>query len=410
MSNRAWGRTPKSHPLGRRSAWFPSATSAFLLFGCSVLNEPISSTPETDSPGEQPVGNGTGAPPQSKPAPKAPPSLFAPASSYPTGDDRLRAVVADFDGDKQRDIVVLGTFDPRAFFLRGGGDGTFGAPLSFEASAANSAVATDLDGDGKLDLAAATVIGPCGGAAVVLLNAGSGTFRSPVCYATSQNPVGVAVGDLDRDGLPDLLVTHDSAPMAVLKGTGRGTFAKARSLGQPGNPESPILLDQDGDGLLDLVSIGKQLAIATGDGKGGFATLATVDLDPLDDFYWVATGDFNRDSRPDYVVGGVSTAELLTSDGSNDFLATPSSQPIKRPLVADFNGDGRVDIAGMAYGDRITVLLGRGDGTFENAISIAAGASMTDLVVADLNADGKPDLVAVNGDARTVSIFLNAAR
>src|SRR5262249_42623588 len=167
------------------------------------------------------------------------------------------------------------------------------------------------------------------------------------------------------------------------------------------------------DGKPDLVT-GNDSAVSVllGDGDGSFQTPKTVRVG--DGFTSVAVADFNGDGKPDLAVvneaySGQGRVSVLLGNGDGTFRTQKNFDVGNRPgavAAADLNGDGIPDLLVANYGtignldgNSVSVLLGDGDGTFQPQRGVTVGAYPKAIAVVDLNGDGKPDLVAVNTGA-----------
>jgi YD repeat-containing protein len=347
---------------------------------------------------------------------------FTNASTSGTGNDPGPVITGDFNGDGKPDLAV-GNYGGTVTILLGNGDGTFtqasGSPITVGTEPISIAVA-DFNGDGKLDLA---VVNFDDGTVTILLGNGDGTFTqangSPI---TGFNlPEGIAVGDFNEDGKLDLAVTNTGGgTVTILLGNGDGTFTT--SVNSPAAGASPISVvagDFNQDGKLDLAVTNSgglgagTVTILLGNGDGTFAQASgspiTVGEMPVS----IAVADFNGDGKPDLAVvnenGGTVTILLGNGDGT---FNTASRSPFAAGIdpfsivVGDFNGDGKPDLVWSRVDNTIAILLGNGDGTFTPAISspITMSQGTGSIAVADFNGDGTPDLAVANA-GNTISIL-----
>jgi hypothetical protein len=171
--------------------------------------------------------------------------------------------------------------------------------------------------------------------------------------------------------------------------------------------------DFNNDGHLDLAvaDLEGQVQILLGDGDASFNTGAT--LRAGDSPESLVAGDFNGDGNTDLAVanGGDSTVTILIGDGKGSFSANPTPPAtnglLGQIIVADFNKDGIADLAVTNNNElgTVTVLLGKGDGTFSPGILAVTATYPDALAVADFNGDGLPDLAAADSDSSAVTIL-----
>jgi hypothetical protein len=338
---------------------------------------------------------------------------FSPATSFPVGPNPQAVVTADFNNDGHLDLAMANAGGNTVSVLLGDGLAGFGAANHFAVGGGSprSLAAADFNKDGNLDLATDTQ-----GHVAALLGNGDGTFQAPTNVYVTWYALSVAVGDFNSDGNPDLVVSADDGEgfgeFQVALGNGQGGFSRA-----PYNdsldfdPHGLAVADLNGDGNLDAVSADVFVVLGNGDGtlreNSYWYHTGLSDLDPRA----VAVGDFTGDGIPDLVVAG-QTVVVLPGLGDGMFASgirhTANGGMHTGVVVADFNGDGRLDaVTSDADTGTISLLLGNGDGTLLYAGAFAAGSSPAAVATGDFNGDGRPDVAATNAGPNTVSLLLN---
>jgi len=317
-------------------------------------------------------------------------------------------VFGDFNGDGKLDVAQANGTGVLTILL-GNGDGTFSAgPVSTVANLSTLAVG-DFNGDGKLDLAGT---GPFN-TVLILLGNGDGTFTTGTSTTVGVAPAYLAVADFNGDGKADLAVGTSYSALSIVLGNGDGTFTNGiGALNAPNRIGMVAVGDFNGDGKADLAVTNSEnyaVVVLMGNGDGSFAMGPTFTQGTA----FTAVGDFNGDGRSDLILTsapsgpGQITVELGNADGT--FTPVVSSVANYRPLcfaVADFNLDGKLDLAASTSNgpNTMTVMLGNGDGTFTTTAGINTSLSSEYLAAADLNGDGLPDLGVQNPP--TTSILL----
>jgi len=346
---------------------------------------------------------------------------FAAAITIPIGTSAPRTVaVGDFNGDGKLDFATANLGGKNVTRLLGNGDGTFGAPLTVftspTASAPAAIVAADFDGDGKLDLAVANGNDD---KIYVLRGNGDGSFvtsSQPSALDASSVFHTIAVGDFDGNGKLDLAITNSTAKnVSILLGNGDGTFT-ASTLPIPNFALSIVAADFDGDGKLDLaIADASTVWIFPGLGDGTFD--AGIDIQQGSTPIFLAVGDFNRDGVPDLAIASNSSKKVFIRLGTGHLAlgaasfaaATNFNAPSTPQFIssADFNGDGKLDLA-VTFGGAAFVVRGQGDGTFTGGKSFAVRSGLFSAA-GDFNGDGRPDLLVANFRSVNVSLLLNAS-
>lgn len=238
-------------------------------------------------------------------------------------------------------------------------------------------------------------------------------------FAVGSGPGSVAIADFNGDGKLDIVTANEqSGDVSVLLGDGKGGFSPAPGSPFPAghSPNDIAVGDFNRDGWLDLAFANHEtqhLTVLLGDGRGRFAPAphspVTVAVRPHT--HGVATGDFNGDGNLDLVTDSWADdrLEVLFGDGKGSF-ATPGTyvavgkHPYQRVRVADLNGDGKADIVSPNLeGNNVTILLSDGKGGLRqpSGSPFPCGDSPFNVAIGDVNADGIPDLAMVNSPGST---------
>jgi len=391
----------------------PPKTSASVTFGEYVAVGDFNSDGKLDLVISQPpcvisescevyvqLGNGDG-------------TFQAPVAAFP-GTGALAA--ADLNGDGRMDLALVSSLNPlTAQIYLGNGDATFSSPISYGVSlgggggaGGNAISIADFNGDGKLDIAA-------GG---ILLGNGDVTFKGIPLAVLPNFPIAIAVGDFEKKGAQDVaalsgfLNASQTANLYVLSNNDKGALSLIQTYALQQDDAAIVTADLNGDGQLDLALLGIDpttqnwvYSVMLGNGDGSFQSpVIYPQSGPSPNTLVVA--DFNGDHKPDLAFGFGSNTSASSDSvaillGNGDATFAPPVYYYNaggyEMVVADFNGDGKLDIvAGNG------ILYGKGDGTFQNIVFTTGLNNFSPSFTADFNNDGKPDVccpVALgNGD------------
>lgn len=366
--------------------------------------------------------------------PQSQPPLFtnAPGSPISIAEGPGNVIIGDLNNDQKPDLVVSCGSSRTIIVLPGKGNGEFGAPASTTKVPENPGEIAlgDVNGDGKLDLAVASHDSY---GVRLLLGDGNAGFTpaptSPIVMRLGQHPHthGLALADFNGDNKLDLVTVNSTDnDVSIAFGDGRGGFTRATASPFAVGPSPyPFAVgDVNGDGALDIVAtatatgplraqqlpLSRALTLLLSDGRGGFRSsqLPMRTGEP----WFAVIKDLNGDRKPDIVVTHHEMHQLtiMLGDGRGAFVEAPASpfdfgQKAFHTVVVDVNRDGRMDVVATGDGN-VRVMLGDGRGGFATGPAIPTGRGSWRLDAADLNHDGKIDLVTSNLESRTVSVLL----
>lgn len=344
------------------------------------------------------------------------------------GVDPCSLSVADFDADGRPDLAVPNSnpwLTPGgthvANVLRGYGNGSFAPNQPYDAGAelpVGLAVG-DFDGDGRPDIATANndaqqayVLRNVGGA-----NAGNMGFSDPDGVSVNSTASSIAAGDFDEDGIDDLVVNTPAGIALLRGGPGGVSWIGTLELGG-GTSMHAELVDLDVDGHLDLVAAvaddtnqDNRLMIFHGAGDGSF--LERVEHQLGGSPWWVVAGDLNMDGDLDLAVveSGVSQVSMLLGNSLGGFSERTTIDVCPGPqsvAIGDMNNDGAADlVVGCMDSDTVQLWLQVKGGAFELTRWWTTGARPVSVQVADLNVDGQLDIAWANQLGNSIGLVIS---
>ena len=334
----------------------------------------------------------------------------------------------DFNGDGKADLAVaVDTKGGGVDLFLGNGDGSFGDATFYATGSYPAFLATgDFNGDGKADL----VVGSSNAGIVrIFLGKGNGTLAGSASIGGLTSPRAGVVGDLNRDGKQDVVVAFgstDASFVAILLGQGDGTFAKGRLYAVPSSGDAApccvTLGDVNRDGKPDLVVAtgadhslhnGATTSILRGNGDGTFGASRNIDAGP--NVAALLLDDINGNGGPDLIAGNGNVKEqnggvdVLLNVGAGAFgqsRAYLSGQDVTSVVAARFTGERYDLVIGNSAGT-VTLLRNDGNALFTADSSFSVGDAVLALTAADFNGDGLPDLAVVDGHDGKVVVYLN---
>ena len=330
------------------------------------------------------------------------------------------SVAADFNGNGKQDLAIAQFNQPQqtpiqgfVTSLLGNGNATFQTAIATPLSdiGINGTVGGDFNGDGKADIATASV--DANGGLAIFLGNGNGTFGPPISSfvgTTGLNLGPMIAGDFNRDGKSDLVVVSENnvnnfSPMYVLLSQGDGTFKEnfLYNLAYGFVPDIATA-DFNHDGFLDLAAASQnQVLVFLGRGDGSFAAPISYSTN-FAIANSVVAGDF--DGKIDIVVGTPGAILFFAGNGDGTFrspISTPNLTNGIHLIAGEFNGDGKLDLAMAGPSLSDSVMLGNGDGTFQAPSPFQGTYYPRNYTVSDFNSDGTLDLVLFSA-SNTLSV------
>ena len=334
-------------------------------------------------------------------------------SSQPYG-----GVATDLDGDGWLDISLTNeiTEDLRVFMNRADGSGLvneFNQPTTPLNSHASPSEASDFNRDGHADICVANQLA---NTVSILLGNGDGTFATPQKIGVGVTPTGLAILDADGDGDIDIVTANfGSGDLSILFNNGQGVFGGLTNFnGGIVGERALSAADMNNDGIFDLVVGGQNsqvVAVNLGNGDGTFSFASSRFVGG--NIWMIVLGDVNGDGNVDVTSANAfaNSASILFGDGTGQ-LAPPQTYPVDPFCIAtdlgDLDGDGDLDWVTASFNGDWRLFINDGVGGFDFQQEFDAPATASCSLACDLDNDGDLDLALVDETADVLILLKNS--
>lgn len=367
---------------------------------------------------------------------------FQPSTQFSLPNAPTFVIAGDFNKDSKPDLVIglvidAGTIGPEFEVLLGDGSGGFsgsivppGVQAFLDPIITGWIAVGDINNDGFPDVVT-TITGCCG---QTYLNNSGTSFGQGLVFAPEDQALVVGLGDMDQDGCLDAVELGDLGFVTIAKGTCDGQFTQGNPVAASGDLDPAIVVaDINGDGHLDVVASsadfglggigmgiegGYLVSVMTGDGKGNLSMGRTYRAGT--NAFSLAVADFNGDNKPDVVTADSleNHATLLLNDGTGGYIApqgeaigytsgvSNAPNPTSPVEVADINGDGKADLILVEDGEfgnlpsQLTVMLNDGTGKFlppqRTPITAGPDVPFPRFTTGAFRTPAKPDVIYIS--------------
>lgn len=349
---------------------------------------------------------------------------------YPQLEWPEQIVMQDVTDDGHPDVLSVNYWGNDLLLLAGTPSGELEEPERIThgplnvGSASSPIVATDLDGDGRTDIAMFR-----SGKLTIFSRNPANHFEQRSASSWLNEATGLAAGDLNEDGNVDLVASDGrNDALRIRLGLGGGELGASTSIGVGEWPGDVHVADLNRDGHLDLIALvygAQEVTILDGRGDGTFAEARSFGT--IGSALNLQRGDLNQDGFDDLVLMYRGKISVFVSDGQGGFAPEVEYRSVSPyessgaggpgTALGDFDGDGRLDVAvaeenpsGGPADPRLVILRGRGDGTFLEPVRYATAVSPFAIAAADLNGDGKPEIGVLSRFGDALVVFANQSQ